>query len=127
MQDAASSLLAAQTGADQLLLLTDAPEVYEPTLWPAKCIPIRSPITPNEIFQLGDFANGSMAPKVMLRRSLRLFTSLNSIIRMPESNAHETSKLGDSASGFMLPQGKRSGASRVCPAAHTPCEREQRS
>ena len=63
-QDAASALLGAQVGADMLLLLTDAPAVYDPARWPAERAPVRSPIQARALLASGDFARGSMAPKV---------------------------------------------------------------
>lgn len=64
LQDAASALLAAQIHTDCLLLLTDAPAVYNPQTWPDKKEPVPSPITPAALMALGDFAAGSMGPKV---------------------------------------------------------------
>lgn len=63
-QDAASALLAAQIKADILLLLTDAPAVYDPQKWPHEKAAVPSPITPERLLRLGDFAGGSMGPKV---------------------------------------------------------------
>ena len=63
-QDAASALLAAQVGADMLLLLTDAPAVYDPAKWPQEKAPVRSPIKAAELLGSGAFARGSMGPKV---------------------------------------------------------------
>ena len=64
MQDAASALLGAQIHTDFLLLLTDAPAIYNPKMWPARKEPVPSPITPAALLKLGDFAAGSMGPKV---------------------------------------------------------------
>ncbi len=63
-QDAASALLGAQVGADMLLLLTDAPAVFDPARWPAERVPVRSPVQARELLASGDFARGSMGPKV---------------------------------------------------------------
>ncbi|CAL8467155.1 g6691 [Coccomyxa elongata] len=63
-KDAASALLAAQIKADILLLLTDAPAVFDPQTWPKEKVPVPSPISPDELLQLGSFAGGSMGPKV---------------------------------------------------------------
>ncbi|EIE27027.1 hypothetical protein COCSUDRAFT_83586 [Coccomyxa subellipsoidea C-169] len=63
-KDAASALLAAQIKADILLLLTDAPAVFNPQKWPKEKAPVSSPITPEDLLRLGDFAGGSMGPKV---------------------------------------------------------------
>ncbi|KAK9916587.1 hypothetical protein WJX75_004604 [Coccomyxa subellipsoidea] len=63
-KDAASALLAAQIKADILLLLTDAPAVYDPQKWPHEKAAVPSPITPERLLRLGDFAGGSMGPKV---------------------------------------------------------------
>ena len=64
VQDAASALLAARVGADMLLLLTDAPAVYDPSKWPKEKVPIKSPVKAAELLGSGDFARGSMGPKV---------------------------------------------------------------
>jgi carbamate kinase len=64
MQDMASALLAEQLQADFLLLLTDAAAVFDPREWPAKKVPLRSPVTRRQILDMGGFAGGSMGPKV---------------------------------------------------------------
>ena len=64
LQDAAAALLGAQIRTDFLLLLTDAPAVYDPRSWPSKKEPVPSPITPAALRRLGNFAAGSMGPKV---------------------------------------------------------------
>ncbi|KAK9834964.1 hypothetical protein WJX81_000129 [Elliptochloris bilobata] len=63
-KDAASALLAAEVGAEALLLLTDAPAVFDPRKWPDKQAPVPSPISPEALLELGDFSAGSMGPKV---------------------------------------------------------------
>ena len=68
-QDKAAALLGEQVKSDFLLLLTDAPAVYDPRGWPAKKEPVPSPITPAALRSLGDFAAGSMGPKVGLQTS----------------------------------------------------------
>ena len=70
-QDAASALLATQIKADILLLLTDAPAVFNPQKWPREKLPVPSPISPDQLLQLGSFAGGSMGPKVHSRQILQ--------------------------------------------------------
>lgn len=64
-KDAASALLAARLGATALLLLTDAPCVYDPDGWPDRAVPVPSPLTPAAARALAArLPAGSMAPKV---------------------------------------------------------------
>ena len=46
------------------MLLTDAPAVYDPSKWPKEKAAVPSPITVEKLLSLGDFAGGSMGPKV---------------------------------------------------------------
>ena len=63
-QDAASALLAAEVGADALLLLTDAAAVFDPRKFPGERAPVPSPTSPDALLELGSFSAGSMGPKV---------------------------------------------------------------
>jgi carbamate kinase len=64
-KDAASSLLAVRLGAAALLLLTDAPCVYDPDRWPDDKVPVPSPLTVAAARALvARLPAGSMAPKV---------------------------------------------------------------
>jgi carbamate kinase len=63
-KDAASALLAANLGAEWLIMLTDADAVYEPEEWQkGKNIPLPSPISCADV-KTRKFAAGSMAPKM---------------------------------------------------------------
>ena len=85
LQDAAAALLGAQIHTDFLLLLTDAPAVYDPRSWPAKKEPVPSPITPDALRRLGNFASGSMGPKVSLPLSQSIIHITHGR-RMPSHN-----------------------------------------
>ena len=63
-QDAASALLAAEVGAHALLLLTDAPAVFDPRKFPGERAPVPSPTSPEALLELGSFSAGSMGPKL---------------------------------------------------------------
>ena len=84
LQDAAAALLGAQVQTDFLLLLTDAPAVYDPRSWPSKKEPVPSPITPDALRRLGSFAAGSMGPKVQMSALL----SHVSTLQMPTLYPH---------------------------------------
>lgn len=84
LQDAAAALLGAQVQTDFLLLLTDAPAVYDPRSWPSKKEPVPSPITPDALRRLGSFAAGSMGPKV----KSPVVPSHVSTLQMPTTCAH---------------------------------------
>lgn len=62
-KDEASALLASKLGADWLLMLTDAPAIYDPAAWPREKRPLPSPVPCSQLQQAG-FEAGSMAPKV---------------------------------------------------------------
>ena len=62
-KDAASALLAADLGAQWLIMLTDAESVFDPEKWPQEKIPLPSPITCAEV-ERRTFAAGSMGPKM---------------------------------------------------------------
>ncbi|KAG7669527.1 hypothetical protein KSW81_007680 [Nannochloris sp. 'desiccata'] len=62
-KDAASALLAANLGAEWLVMLTDADAVYDPEQWPEKKVPLPSPISCADI-EKRTFASGSMGPKM---------------------------------------------------------------
>jgi carbamate kinase len=62
-KDAASALLAANLGAEWLIMLTDADAVYDPEQWPEKKVPLPSPIRCSEV-EKRKFAAGSMGPKI---------------------------------------------------------------
>jgi carbamate kinase len=62
-KDAASALLAANLGAEWLVMLTDADAVYDPEQWPDKKVPLPSPIRCADVLKR-KFASGSMAPKM---------------------------------------------------------------
>ena len=64
-KDAASALLATALGASTLLLLTDAPCVYDPDRWPDERVPVASPLTAADAAALAArLPEGSMGPKL---------------------------------------------------------------
>lgn len=62
-KDAASALLAANLGAEWLIMLTDAAAVFDPEQWPEKKVPLPSPLRVSEV-EARRFAAGSMGPKM---------------------------------------------------------------
>jgi hypothetical protein len=103
-QDKAAALLGEQVKSDFLLLLTDAPAVYDPRGWPAKKEPVPSPITPAALRSLGDFAAGSMGPKVGYQTSAYTDASGTSIF--PHSAFEFKMLMAGPEAGPMWPQGK---------------------
>ena len=64
-KDAASALVATALGATTLLLLTDAPCVYDPDRWPGERVPVPSPLTAADAAALASrLPEGSMGPKL---------------------------------------------------------------
>lgn len=64
-KDAASALAAVALGASTLLLLTDAPCVYDPARWPGEEVPVPSPMTAAAAAALAQkLPEGSMGPKL---------------------------------------------------------------
>ena len=117
-QDKAAALLGEQVKSDFLLLLTDAPAVYDPRGWPAKKEPVPSPITPAALRSLGDFAAGSMGPKVGYQTSAYTDVSgmkisppqclrFKTLMAGPSTITPDALKcLGDSEARSMWPQDK---------------------
>lgn len=62
-KDLASAVLAADIGADMLIMLTDQDTIYDPDLWPKEKVPLPSPISYTDV-QNRKFEEGSMKPKV---------------------------------------------------------------
>lgn len=79
-QDAASALLAAEVGADALLLLTDAAAVFDPRKFPSERAPVPSPTSPDALLELGSFSAGSMGPKANTYSSLYFYLWFASLV-----------------------------------------------